>query len=793
MHSEFVNLLDSLANGIVITDSSGTIVYSNPFLERTFGYDGGQLLGHSVEMLLPAEIRERHVRHRAQYNAAPETRLVGTGRDLFARRKDGSVFPVEVGLSPIKTPEGMRVVAIVTDISQRKHAEQRSILQRDVALILSKAREIQSVARDVLEAIGTTLGWRLGSLWLVDVESEGLRNAAFWRSKGIEAPEFEAASRRLVFRVGEGFLGRVWKNGKPEWVTDLAAADVFLRAEEARINGLRSVFELPILVGEETLGVIEFFSYETRPPDKDLIDIAVAVASQIGQFVERKRSEYALGMFEERYRSLFENAVFGIIRATASGEILDANPALAAMLGYDAVNEVLRLNCYEDVHKNPHDCDRLLEDSRTAIRFNGFETEWKTKTGASILVRLSGRAVRADDGSLAGLEAIVENITESKRLEQQYWQAQKMQAIGQLAGGVAHDFNNLLTIIAVSTDSLLDLEVQATSIPRIADEIARAAEQGASLVRQLLTFSRMQPQKPEPVDLNAVIGSSERMLQILAGEDIRLEWNPCAGQCFAAIKASQLEQILMNLVANSRDAMPGGGAIAISTDVVEVDRDDAALYVGLKPRKHVRLRVSDSGHGIPPEVQPRIFEPFFSTKGEDGRGTGLGLSTVYGIVRQHEGHIRCESAPGNGATFTIFLPATTPPVQAVDAPPAPSKIRRGAETVLLIEDEPALRSSVRRILERNGYKVIAASNGLEALRAAEGQQHAFDLLVTDIVLPEMRGTELAERLLQRHPHTRILYMSGYSEEQVPLGSAHFIAKPFRREAFIRKVQEILGS
>lgn len=792
LHPEFVHLLESLANGVVIADPTGAIVYSNQFLERMFGYDHGQLLGRSVEMLLPTEFRELHARHRTQYNAAPETRLMGAGRDLFGRRRDGSVFPVEVGLSPMKTPEGVRIVAMVTDITTRKHAEQRSILQRDVALILSKADTIQSVALKLLETIGISLGWRLGALWLIDAESDALRNAAFWCATGVEAPEFEAASRRLAFRMGECFLGSVWKNGKPEWVSDLATAEGFLRAEEAQVNGLRSVFELPILVATQTLGVIEFFSYETRPPDQDLIEIAVAVASQIGQFVERKRSELALGIFEERYRSLFENAVFGIIRSTASGEILDANPALVAMLGYDTVDEVLRLNCYKDVYKNPRDRERLLEDSKTAVRFDGFETEWKTKTGHTIQVRLSGRTVRADDGSLARFEAIVENITQRKLLEQQYRQAQKMEAIGRLAGGVAHDFNNLLTIVAVSTDSLLDPELNSEFLHRTADEIARATEQGASLVRQLMAFSRTQPQTAEAADLNEVIRSSERMLQILAGEDVRFELNLSGGTCFAAIEPSRLEQVLMNLVANSSDAMPGGGVVIISTALVDVDEQDAALYVGLKPRKHVKLRVADTGHGIAPEVLPHIFEPFFTTKGGEGRGNGLGLSTVYGIVRQHEGHISCESAPGQGATFTIFLPATEPSAASTETQ-ASSKVRRGTETVLLVEDEAALRASVRRILEQNGYKVVVASNGVEALRAAEDQQNAFDLLVTDIALPQMRGIELAERLLQRHPETRVLYMSGYSEEKVPLGVSHFIAKPFRREAFIRKVQEVLDS
>jgi CheY-like chemotaxis protein len=249
----------------------------------------------------------------------------------------------------------------------------------------------------------------------------------------------------------------------------------------------------------------------------------------------------------------------------------------------------------------------------------------------------------------------------------------------------------------------------------------------------------------------------------------------------------------MNLVANSRDAMPGGGIVTISTALVDVDEQDVAVYVGLKPARHVKLRIADTGHGIPEAIQPHIFEPFFSTKAEDGRGNGLGLSTVYGILHQHGGHINCESEVGTGTTFTIFLPVGGPVAKPTVHPHSPSQVRRGTETVLLVEDEPALRASVRRILEQNGYKVVVASDAFEALKATEDHRNTFDLLVTDIALPKMRGTELAQRLLQRHPRLRVLCMSGYSEEKIPLDSAHFIPKPFRREALIRKVREILDS
>jgi PAS domain S-box-containing protein len=792
MNLEFVGLLESLANGVVIADQAGTIVYANHFLEKMFGYDKGQLLGQRVEELLPAELRSLHASHRGQYSKSPETRLMGAGRDLQARRKDGSVFPVEVGLSPMQTPEGLRVVGIVTDISKRKHAEQRSILQRDVALVLSRSDSIESAAPKLLETIATTLGWKVGALWLLDSETQTLRNSGFWRAPGRAGHEFESASRQLSFRAGECLLGHVLQTGKPEWISDLASVRGFARAEQAKSAELRSAFELPILVGTETRGVLEFFAYEVAPVDEDLIEIAVAVASQIAQFMERRRSERVLGVFEERYRSLFENAVFGILRTTASGEILDANPAVVTMLGYDSVEEVLRLNLYADIYKNPHDRERLLEDSVSSNSFDGLETEWKTRAGGIIQVRLNGRVVRGENAELAGFEAIVEDISQRKLLEQQYRQAQKMEAVGRLAGGVAHDFNNLLTIIAVSTDTLLDVAINNEPLRQTADEIARATEQGACLVRQLMAFSRSQPQTPEPVSLNDIIGSSLRMLQILAGEDIRFELNMNAGESLVAVEPSRLEQILMNIVANARDAMAGGGIVTITTSVVEIDEEQTALYVGLQPAKHVRLDIADTGHGMPSEVLAHIFEPFFSTKSE-GRGSGLGLSTVYGIVRQHQGHITCESVPGQGTAFSVFLPVAEAVARSTRPSETPSKVRHGSETILLVEDESDLRASIRRILDRSGYQVVVASNGLEALKVSDEHPNGFDLLVTDIALPQMRGTELAQRLLQRHPQMRVLYMSGYSEEKVPADTGHFIPKPFRREALVRKIREVLDA
>lgn len=521
-------------------------------------------------------------------------------------------------------------------------------------------------------------------------------------------------------------------------------------------------------------------------------DTGTLIVSMVHDITARKHIEDELKQSEERYRSLFENAVFGAFRCTPDWKIIDANAALVAMLGYDNVEEVLCLNVREHIDKDIEQKRKLSASATAADRFSGLETEWKTSSGAAIHVRLSGRVIRFDDGTIAGFEGIAEDVSERRLLEQQSRQAQKMEAVGRLAGGVAHDFNNLLTIIAVSTDTLMDLSTENEPLRQTADEIARAAEQGASLVRQLMTFSRTTPQTFGSVDVNEVINSSQRMLQILAGKDILFEFDLHQGECLVAIDPSRLEQILMNLVANSRDAMPAGGKVRISTGLIDINEQETTHYAGLKEARHLKLRIADSGHGIPSEIQSHIFEPFFSTKSEAGKGNGLGLATVYAIVRQHDGHIHCDSTIGKGTEFTIFVPVaerdTTLPGQSA----ALKANRQGTETILLVEDQPALRASIRRILEQDGYKVVVAPDGAEALKVSDGHV-AFDLLVTDISLPQMRGTELAQHMLRRQPRLRVLYMSGYSEDKITADLGHFIPKPFRRETLIRKIREILDS
>jgi len=785
MNREFVQLLESLANGVLIANSNGLIVFTNNFLDVMFGYPRGELLGQGVDALLPEELVGIHARHREKYQAAPETRLMGAGRDLLGRRKDGSVFPVEIGLSPLRLSGDIQVAAIVTDITARKRAEQRSILQRDVALTLAGAGSLHAVAPSLLSTIARVLGWDTGVLWLEKADSDRLHVVASWASDDALKP-FVDLRKWAPVRKGDPMLGDVWSTGRPHWVPALPLQRDLPRAGDAAVAGLCSAFALPVFAAGQTLGVMAFYGRRFRQEEPAAIEIASAVASQVGQFIERKRSQQALGEVEARYRTLFENAVFGIFRSTSFGDMLDVNPALASILDYKDVDEVLALHLRTDIFKNSDDFDQLLADAAASSRFDDREVEWKTRGGATIEVQLSGRIVMSDDGKAIAIEAIVDNVSQRRLLERQFLQAQKMEAIGRLAGGVAHDFNNLLTIIAVSTDMLLD-QVSGHARETLG-EIAHATEQGASLVRQLMTFSRYQHQIPQAVDLNGVLRAASRMIKVLAGEDVLIELHLWGANCPVAVETNRFEQVLMNLVANARDAMPAGGTITIATTIKAIDEETARLY-NIASGRFVVFRLADTGHGIPPEVRPHIFEPFFSTK-EEGKGTGLGLSTVYGIVRQQRGHIVCESVVGEGTTFTVVLPLAAEEGVTVESSSLAPSPQKGIGRILLVEDQPVLRASIKRILERAGYDVTVAEDGPNALLQANGP-NLFDMLITDIVLPQMRGTELAASLRANFPGLRILFMSGYSEEAILMDGASFLPKPFRREVLLQKVREVL--
>ncbi|MBI4409434.1 MAG: response regulator [Gemmatimonadetes bacterium] len=403
-----------------------------------------------------------------------------------------------------------------------------------------------------------------------------------------------------------------------------------------------------------------------------------------------------------------------------------------------------------------------------------------------------------------GLSVFCRDITERRKAEEdrerltdELRQAQKMEAVGRLAGGVAHDFNNVLTVIQGHTNLLLEDLPPANPIRAELEEIRRSAERAAELTRQLLAFSRRQVLQPRVVNLNAVISEMEKMLRRLIGEDIDITTDLERSLGTTKADPGQLQQVVMNLVVNARDAMPGGGRLTIRTSNVELSDDDLRRLPYVQSGPYVLLQVSDTGLGMDKETQSRIFEPFFTTK-EQGKGTGLGLATVYGIVKQSGGYIWVTSEPGQGSTFNIYLPRMADEVEKVAGADGGRFVPRGSETILLVEDEDPVRALVRKVLLRNGYRVLEAGNAADALGICDEYGGPVHLLVTDIIMPEMNGQELARRVALLRPGTRVLYMSGYTDSEVlDRGGVDpgtvFLQKPFTPEALAQTIREVLDA
>ena len=497
---------------------------------------------------------------------------------------------------------------------------------------------------------------------------------------------------------------------------------------------------------------------------------------------------------EAAYSTLVQHAPVGIYRSTPAGRFLSANNALVRMLGYESAEQLLALDMARDVYADAAERQRLLErDSYSDREYDEVEATWKRKDGQRLTVQLSVRAVRDETGRVAFYETFARDITERRQLETQLLQAQKMEAVGRLAGGVAHDFNNLLTVIMSYSDLLLeDLPTDAPDREDVA-EIRKAAVAASSLTRQLLAFSRQQVLQPRVLDVNEVIAGTEKLLARLLGEDVRLTTTLSPKLGAVKVDPGQLEQIIMNLAVNARDAMPLGGRLSIETGNVDLDEEYVRGHPLAHPGRYVMLAVSDTGVGMDAATQARIFEPFFTTK-EPGKGTGLGLATVYGIVKQHGGSIWVYSEPGHGTSFKIYLPRVDEAVPAKEA--APSETIRGSETVLISEDVDAVRAVARQMLERQGYTVLDAPDGESALKLVGQYTGVIHLLLTDVVMPDLSGRELATRLAAVRPSVKVLYMSGYTDDAIVRhgileeGIA-YLQKPFTPDTLARKVRAVL--
>ncbi|MCW8133185.1 MAG: response regulator [Planctomycetota bacterium] len=544
-----------------------------------------------------------------------------------------------------------------------------------------------------------------------------------------------------------------------------------------------------IAAGADDYIVLEYGVENTRTRMK------IALRRAEGR-AERATLKLSLRESEDRYWSLIESSPDAIEIFGLDHRMILGNRQAARMHGFKSTAEMTGADMQSFVA--PEDWERVehaMHQARQSEEAQHLELTLLRREGGRFPADLSISSVRGADGQPRALIQIVREATARKRLEEQLRTSQKMEAIGQLAGGIAHDFNNLLTSITGYSQLVLtrmeDRDPNRSNI----QQVVKAADRAANLTRQLLAFGRRQLLQPKIMDLNAVVRDMERLLRPLIPENIAVRLDLQSGVGRVKADPGQIEQVIMNLAVNARDAMPNGGTVLFETRNMDLDEAYAMRHIGVKPGRYVQLAVTDTGTGMPPEVLGHIFEPFYTTKPK-GRGTGLGLSTVYGIVKQSGGNVWAYSEPGHGTVFKVYLPRVDDqPVQA-ETPTTMIRFVRGTETVLLAEDENEVRGLISEVLRFNGYRVLEARNGKEALQVARAFKENIHLLVSDVVMPEMGGRDLALALMPERRHMKVLFVSGYTETgataqfMLPAGTA-FLQKPFTPERLARKVRKVL--
>jgi PAS domain S-box-containing protein len=781
-------LFECAPEAVCILDTNCRVKRINGEFTRIFGFRTEEVLGRSMDSLIIPPDRGAETRWIQDALRRGQKVVLETKR----QRKDGSLLDVFVSTAPVvMAGEWVGLCALYRDISEQKRAEALSSALLRIAEKANSAEDLQQFYAAMHQTVSELMYARNFYIALYDRETQVLSFPYF-----VDESDPRPAPKKL----GKGLTEYVLRTGEPL----LCTPEVFNRLVErgeAELIGAPSLdwLGVPLKVGNTAFGVLVLQSYSgsVRFGEKEK-EILTFVSQQVAGAVEHKRNEQALRRSEARYRSLVQSAVYGIYRCNLEGQFLDVNPALVSMLGYSSPGEVLVLNPRNDVFVEAAELERLMREWRSSARLEHLEVRWKHKDGKVITVRLSGRVVKDPNEAGDVLEIIAEDVTEQRVLENQFRQAQKMEAVGRLAGGVAHDFNNLLLVIGGYTEVLMESTGKTSPLYPKIEAIHQATERAASLTRQLLAFSRKQLLELKVVDLNKIVADMERLLRPLIGERIELQTRPATDLGHTRADAGQMEQVIMNLVVNAKDAMPDGGKISIQTANVNLGKSELRReHSYIQPGAYVMLSVSDNGLGMDKDTQAHIFEPFFTTK-EKGKGTGLGLSTVYGIIKQSGGYVLVQSEPRQGTTFRIYLPRVEEAAEPAGQVRISQPQHGGSETVLLVEDEESVRQLVRETLEARGYKVLEAQDGEHALHLVSEHSSEIHMLITDVVMPGMSGRELSARLCASHPHTKVLYLSGYTEDAIvhegvlEPGTA-FLQKPFTLQMLSRKVREVLGT
>ncbi|HKQ62237.1 MAG TPA: PAS domain S-box protein [Candidatus Polarisedimenticolaceae bacterium] len=784
-------ILDTASDGFVAMDEEGRIIDWNAQAEATFGWSRREAIGRSMaDTILPERYRQAHRDGVQRFRDTGTGRILGRRIEIEALHREGHEFPVELIIWAIRLKGSHTFSAFVRDITQRRRAEEvlrersrLAALSADIGVALNRGGLLGEMLEACTASMVRNLDAAFARIWTLDpVEDVLVLQASSGMYTHLDGPHSRVP-------VGRFKIGLIAQERVPHLTNDVMADERVGDRDWAQRERMVAFAGYPLLVEDRLVGVMAMFARHRLT--EATLEAMAAVANQIALGIERKRSEAELRQANQRLQLLVQASPLAIIALDRSGLVLQWNPAATQMFGFEET-EVLGRRPPFIAAEQQAAFQQLLEGELRGERHAGVELARLHKNGKPVEVALWSAPLQGAAGKIVGTLEMFADVAERKRLQAQFHQSQKMEAIGTLAGGVAHDFNNLLTVITGYAELLLSqLPAEGRSREHVR-QIGQASERAAALTRQLLAFSRKQVVEPKVLSLNAVVSDLEKMLGRLIGEDVRLTTvlDPAAGR--VRMDPGQMEQIVLNLVVNSRDAMPQGGALTLETANVELDRQ---VEPDVEPGRYVLLAVSDTGCGIDAETLSHIFEPFFTTKGL-GKGTGLGLATVYGIVQQGGGHIAVASEPGRGTTFRIYLPRVEEPAATTERPAGAAATLSGKETVILAEDEDGLRTLTRHVLQSCGYTVLEATGGSEALQLCQNHAGPIELLVTDVVMPEMSGRQLAERLQAARPGIKVLYLSGYTEDAmlrhgVQRAEAAFLQKPFTPGALARKVREVL--
>lgn len=757
-----LSVTNSAQDAIVSADNHGNIIFWNEGAQKIFGYGEKEIIGKPLSVLMPEKYREAHVRGMRRYLESGEASLIGNVAELHGLKKDGSEFPLEIALGAWETIRGKYFTGILRDITERKEAEYAVQESKERFRLLVEGVEDYAIL--MLDTEGNIISW----------------NAGAERVKQYKAKEIIGKHFRIFYTPED-------QNRKyPEEELRIAAAEG--RFEDmgwrVRKDGSRFFANVIITAIKDDAGRLQGFSKITR------------------DITERKEAEDAIKEMEQRYRLLAEGIPHQVWTALPDGKLDYVNHRTLEYFGLP-LKKVTSDGWKDLVH--PDDLPECLKRWKISLQSgDDYEVVFRLRRANGEYCWHIGRAVAGYNSAgeiikWFGTNTDVDNQHKAeealRQSEDQLRQAQKMEAIGHLAGGIAHDFNNLLT--AINGYGELTLRRLAANDPLRGniEEIKKAGERAANLTRQLLAFSRKQILQPKLLDLSEVVANTNNLLRRLIGEDIDLILALSSGSGKIMADPGQIEQVLLNLAVNARDAMPTGGRLTIAVANVEMDAEIAARYVSVQAGAHVLLTVSDTGTGMDATTRKHAFEPFFTTK-EPGKGTGLGLSTVYGIVKQSGGYVTIESEIGLGTTFKIYLPRVDETIEAQDEAIVDNAPLQGSETILLVEDDEMIRNIAREILEAQGYTLLITVGGNEALHICETYEGVIHLLLTDVVMPQMSGREVAENVAALRPGIKVIYMSGYTDDAIVHHGVlddgiDFIEKPFTPDALASIVREVL--